>query len=150
MTRFASIVLIPLVAVVWVFPPPALVKKSAVKVEGEGQETKASKLTKNPSQLHLDLDLLIARPENALYVQEQLLHTDGPFPSWVAKTLADDFLQYDAASLPVLLMMTVVACTQLLNYYREHVELMNLDAVIGTRITEGVCVCVCVQSVIHR
>ncbi|MPC85603.1 hypothetical protein E2C01_080384 [Portunus trituberculatus] len=146
MTQYASIVLIPLVVVVWLFPPPVLVKKSAARAGGQGQETEAFKisLTKNPRQLHQDLNMLFAWPGNSLDVKEQHFDIDGPFRSWVAKTFTDNFLQYSGVSLPLLLMMTVVACTRLLNYYIEHVELMNLDAVMGTRITEGVCVCVCV------
>ncbi|XP_063866075.1 UPF0764 protein C16orf89 homolog [Scylla paramamosain] len=138
MAQFASIVLIPLVAAVWIFPPPAQVKKG-VKAGGKSQETRISKhsLAKNPRQPHLDLNMLIARPDNSLDVQEQQFDIEGPLRSWVGKAFTDDFLQYDGVSLPLLLMVAVVGCTQLLNYYREHLELMNLDAVMGTRIAEG-------------
>lgn len=48
--------------------------------------------------------------------------------------------QVASPALPWLLLAAVTACRRALDYYGRHTSLMNLDALLGTRVAEGVCV----------
>ncbi|XP_050700722.1 UPF0764 protein C16orf89 homolog isoform X2 [Eriocheir sinensis] len=61
----------------------------------------------------------------------------GAEPGGTGQAIASSPTQPGSSSLPWLLRAAVTACQRVLAYYGRHAGLMNLDALLGTRIAEG-------------